>query len=376
MAKRAEENVPLECKYSRSKTSKLKYGAHVGMSGGISSAVLNAMNIGANSFALFLKSPRRWVSPDIGDEEAEKFIRYCKQYGYDPRKDILPHGLYFINLANPIPENEEKSYNAFLDDLRRCEKLNIGHYNFHPGSSLNSDHEDALKRLAKNINRAISETLFVKIVIENMAGHGNLVGSKIEDIREVIEMVEDKSRVGVCVDTCHLFAAGYDIRTQKDFDVFWKRFDEVIGMEYLSAIHLNDSKAPLGANKDLHQRLGYGFLGLETFRVIANNPKLEGIPLVLETPVGNDDSIYGEEIKLLEWLEGKSEDDQAYIEKRDELARLGLKEREEQLKKFEVKKEKELKKTTKKASKKTTKSFKRNQVTSTTTVSKKKDRRH
>lgn len=307
------------------------------MAGGVSKAVTNAMDIGANSFALFLKSPRKWVSPDIKDEEANEFKRLCEKYGYDTRTDILPHGSYFINLANPDQEKAEKAYGGFIDDLRRCEKLNIGLYNFHPGSSLDGDHTIALKQLAKNINRAIKETSFVKIVIENMAGHGNLIGSNLQDIRDVIDMVEDKSRVGVCIDTCHTFAAGYDISTQEKWDSFWKQYEEIIGYEYLSAIHLNDSKAPLGANRDLHQKLGYGFLGLEAFRIVANDKKLEGIPIILETPVEKDDSVYGEEIKLLEWLEGKSIDDVEYVEKLEALAKLGAKERTEHLKKFEAK---------------------------------------
>lgn len=307
------------------------------MAGGVSKAVTNAMDIGANSFALFLKSPRKWVSPDIKDEEAAEFKRLCEKYGYNPRTDVLPHGSYFINLANPDHEKAEKAYGGFIDDLHRCEKLDIGLYNFHPGLSLDGDHTEALQRLASNINRAIGETSFVKIVIENMAGHGNLIGSNLQDIRDVIDMVDDKSRVGVCIDTCHTFAAGYDISDQEKWDVFWKQFEDIIGWEYLSAIHLNDSKAPLGANRDLHQKLGYGFLGLEVFRIIANDKRLHNVPIILETPVGKDDSVYGDEIKLLEWLEGKAADDADYISKEKELAGLGAKERAEHLKKFEVK---------------------------------------
>lgn len=326
----------VECKY--------KFGAHVAMAGGISKAVTNAMDIGANSFALFLKSPRKWVSPDIKEEEAQEFKRLCEKYGYNPRTDVLPHGSYFINLANPDAEKEEKAYGLFLDDLKRCEKLNIGLYNFHPGSSLDGDHAEALKRLAANINRAISDTSFVKIVIENMAGHGNLIGSNLQDIRDVIDMVDNKDRVGVCIDTCHSFAAGYDISDAEKFAAFWKQFDDIVGWKYLSAIHLNDSKAPLGANRDLHQKLGQGFLGLEAFRVIANEPRLENIPIILETPVGKDDSIYGEEIKLLEWLVDRKIDDAEYVEKSEALAKLGASERAEHLKKYEVKTSKAAKK--------------------------------
>lgn len=333
------------------------------MAGGISKAVTNAMDIGAQSFALFLKSPRKWVSPAIPEAEATKFKDFCKQYGYNPRTDILPHGSYFINLGNPDPEKEEKAYGSFLDDLKRCELLDIGLYNFHPGSSLDGDHRESLERLAKNINNAIKDTTFVKIVIENMAGHGNLIGSDLQDIKDVIDMVEDKSRVGVCVDTCHAFAAGYDIRDQDKFEAFWKQFDDIVGAEYLSAIHLNDSKAPLGANRDLHQKLGYGFLGLEVFRNIANYERLQNIPIILETPVGNDDSVYGEEIKLLEWLEGRKIDDDEFVAKRDELSELGAKERAEHLKKFETKKEKTKKVVKKKAGEDISSMVKKRRVT-------------
>ncbi|OBA20893.1 AP endonuclease [Metschnikowia bicuspidata var. bicuspidata NRRL YB-4993] len=311
------------------------------MAGGVSKAVSNAMDIGANSFALFLKSPRKWVSPDIKDEEAAEFKRLCEKYGYNPRTDVLPHGSYFINLANPDHEKEEKAYGGFLDDLKRCEKLNIGLYNFHPGSSLDGDFKDALAKLAKNINRAMKETSFVKIVIENMAGHGNLIGSNLKDLKDVIEMVEDKSRIGVCIDTCHTFAAGYDITDQEKYDLFWKQYEEIVGWEYLSAIHLNDSKAPLGANRDLHQKLGYGFLGLDVFRMVANDERLQNIPIILETPVEKDDSVYGEEIKLLEWLQDKKPNDEEFLEKAKALLAKGAKERSEHLKKFEEKNAKE-----------------------------------
>ena len=318
------------------------------MAGGISNAVTNAMDIGANSFALFLKSPRKWESPPIKPEEVKKFHELCEKHKYNPRTDILPHGSYLLNLGNPDPEKEEKAYGAFLDDLKRCELLNIGLYNFHPGSSLDSDHREALERLAKNINRAIEETEFVKIVIENMSGRGNLIGNNLQDIKDVIDMVENKSRVGVCLDTCHSFASGYDISDEDKFYKFLKLFDDIIGAEYLSAIHLNDSKSPLNSSRDLHQKLGYGFLGLEVFRVIANCERLKNIPIILETPVEKDDSVYGEEIKLLEWLEGRKIDDEEFIAKKEELSKLGSKERAEHLKQFESKVAKTQKKDNKK----------------------------
>ncbi|CAI5758175.1 unnamed protein product [Candida verbasci] len=329
--------IPTSFKFDRIKTSNYNFGAHISTAGGISNAIYNAMDIGANSFALFLKSPRKWVSPMYKDEEVEKFHQLCEKFNYNPKTDILPHGSYFINLGNPDPEKEAKAYESFIDDLKRCEILGIGLYNFHPGSSLDGDHKESLVTLAKNINNAIKDTSFVKIVIENMAGHGNLIGSNLQDIKDVIDMIENKDRVGVCLDTCHSFAAGYDITTKEKFDAFLDEFDQLIGMKYLSGIHLNDSKAPLGANRDLHQKLGQGFLGLEIFRVIANCEKLKNVPIILETPVGKDDSVYGEEIKLLEWLEGKSIDDEEFIAKKEELWKLGEKDRKEQLEKFEDK---------------------------------------
>ena len=230
-------------------------------------------------------------------------------------------------MANPDEEKEAKAYNGFLDDLHRCEELGIGLFNFHPGSSLDGDHNEAIHRLAKNINRAISETSTVKIVIENMAGHGNLLGSTLEDLRDVIELIDEKDRVGVCLDTCHTFAAGYDIRTEDGFDAFIKSFDEIVGAQYLSAFHINDSKVDLGANRDLHQRLGWGYLGLEVFRVIANHPRTQDIPLILETPSGEDPSIWGDEIKLLEWMTGREPEDPEILTKADTETKKGMKER-------------------------------------------------
>ncbi|CAH01689.1 DNA-(apurinic or apyrimidinic site) lyase APN1 [Kluyveromyces lactis] len=323
--------------FVRSTTSKFKFGAHVSGAGGISNSVTNAHEIGCNSFAMFLKSPRQWNSKPYPESEITKFNENCAKLSYDPKTDILPHGSYFINLGNPDHEKAEKAYDAFLDDLVRCEQLGIGHYNFHPGSSLDGDHDTQLKQLAGYINKAINDTKFVNIVLENMAGHGNLIGSNLEDLKTVIDMIEDKNRVGVCVDTCHTYAAGYDISTKNAFDQFWKKFDAIIGFKYLKAIHLNDSKAPLAANADRHEILGQGFLGLEVFKIIAHSEFLQGIPIVLETPQ-KEDAGYGEEIKLLEWLETiDEEENKDYIEKRLALNKLGEKSRKEFQAKFDKK---------------------------------------
>lgn len=313
--------------------------------GGISKAVTNAARLGCNGFAMFLKSPRRWQGPPMTQKEIDQFSKNCKELGYNPHTDILPHGQYMINLASPKEDMEAKSYESFLDEILRCEQLDVRHYNFHPGSKLDGDHREALERLAKNINKVHKETKLCKVVIENMAGHGNLIGGSLEDIRDVIEMVEDKSRVGVCVDTCHAFAAGYDMLTEESFNKFWNDFEEIIGWEYLSGIHLNDSKAPLSSNRDLHQNLGQGFLGLEAFRNVANFEKLQGIPIILETPVGekDDDTVYGQEIKILEFLEGRDSDDADYIATAEKYLKMGAAERKEHQKKFDEKQAKEAK---------------------------------
>lgn len=338
--------------FERTINSPFKFGAHVGMAGGVSNAVTNAINLGCNSFALFLKSPRRWESPAITDSEAKKFKDLCHKYNYNPRTDILPHGSYFINMANPDDEKWEKSFDCLLDDLKRCEQLDIGLYNFHPGSSLGLDSKSikaeskpeikaspGVRRLAEGLNRAINETNFVRIVVENMAGHGNYVCGNLDDFHDLFQLLDDTSRVGICIDTCHAFAAGYDLGNEEGWSKFWSEFEEKVGFQHLASLHLNDSMAPIGANRDLHQKLGWGFLTLECFRLLANDKRFEGIPLILETPVdAKDDSPYGEEIKLLEWLVGKSNDDPEFISKSEEFQKLGLKSRNEQAEKFEKKK--------------------------------------
>ncbi|KAK9468242.1 Apn1 protein [Lipomyces arxii] len=324
-----KDDTPVEESEMFSRTSGLKMlvGAHVSSAKGVFNAVTNIHNIGGNALALFVKQPQRWTAAPMKDEEITEWKEKCNKMGYDTRKHILPHGSYLVNLANLDEEKNAQAYSGFVEELKRCELLDIGLFNFHPGSALNYDKADAIKKLAFNINRAIEETKFVKIVIENMAGHGNLIGSCWKDIAEVIELVHDKSRVGVCVDTCHTFAAGYDIRTKEKFDAVWKEFDEVIGLKYLASMHINDSKAPMGSNRDLHQNIGLGFLGLETFRVLMNTEHLKGLPLILETPTKDDPSVWGQEIKLLEWLIGRDEDDDEFIARKEELSALGATER-------------------------------------------------
>ncbi|KAJ8507299.1 hypothetical protein ONZ45_g10322 [Pleurotus djamor] len=242
--------------FSRSLNCRHKVGAHVSAAGGVENAITNAHAIGANAFALFLKSQRKWSSPPLKDSSIEQFKQRLKDYDY-PAKYILPHGSYLINLGNPDDEKREKSYECFLDDLRRCELLGLELYNFHPGSTVGiATREESIALIAESINRAHQETQSVRIVIENMAGAGNIIGATFSDIAEIIRLVKDQSRVGVCLDTCHLFAAGYDIRTKHDWDVTMSDFEETIGLKYLCGMHLNDSKMPLNSKRDRHANIG------------------------------------------------------------------------------------------------------------------------
>jgi len=283
---------------------RLLIGAHVSAAKGIQNAIANSLLIGGNSFALFLKSQRRWVSPALDASDAGIFRAACAEHNYDPATQILPHASYLINLAQHDRAKAEQAYGCLLDDLKRCEALGIGLYNLHPGSTLGEPRDEALGRISAALNRAHAETKKVKTVIENMAGAGNIVGSAFEDLRDIISGVTDKSRVGVCLDTCHLFAAGHDISTAEGYADVMRKFDGIVGRQYLCALHLNDSKAPLGSRRDLHSNIGQGYLGLEAFRFIVNDERLHGLPMVLETPTAGDPKVWADEIKLLESLVG------------------------------------------------------------------------
>lgn len=275
----------------------MKYiGAHVSSSGGVSIAPINAHRIGAKAFALFTRNPSRWQSPAISEKEANAFKENCIKYGYTPDV-ILPHDSYLINLGSPEVESLEKSRNSFLDEMRRCEQLGLTMLNFHPGSHLNKiPIEDCLNRISESINIALDATSGVKAVIENTAGQGSNLGFSFEQIRHIIDGVEDKSRVGVCIDTCHALAAGYDLSTSDGYSTTWRQFEEIIGWKYLSGMHINDTKKGLGSKVDRHESLGKGMIGTGLFQMIMNDPHMDSIPLILETP--NED-IWAEEIKLM-----------------------------------------------------------------------------
>lgn len=275
----------------------MKYvGAHVSSQSGVSQAPLNAHEIGAKSFALFTRNPSRWQSKAIPQKEAELFRSECERLGYAP-KHILPHDSYLINLGSPDPEKLKLSRDAFLDEMRRCEQLGLTLLNFHPGSHLKLMEIDAcLDLIAESINLTLDRTVGVKAVIENTAGQGTNLGYSFEQIARIIDKVEDKSRVGVCIDTCHAFAAGYDLSTPEGYASTWKSFDDTIGRGYLCGMHINDTKKGLGSKVDRHESLGKGMLGEAFFPMLMNDPGLDDIPLILETP---DVEIWKDEIAWL-----------------------------------------------------------------------------
>lgn len=274
-------------------------GAHVSASNGVSLAPINAHAIGADAFALFTRNPSRWTSKPISDKEAKAFKENCAKYGYTPSQ-ILPHDSYLINLGAPDAEKLEKSREAFLDEMQRCEQLGLTMLNFHPGSHLKMmPVDDCLDLIAASINITLEKTSGVKAVIENTAGQGSNLGYSFEQIAHIIDKVEDKSRVGVCIDSCHAFAAGYDLSTIDGYADTWRRFDEVIGFQYLSGMHLNDTKKGLASKVDRHETLGNGVLGADFFAFLMNDPRMDNIPLILETP---DESIWAQEISWLKSL--------------------------------------------------------------------------
>ncbi len=272
------------------------FGAHVSASGGVQNAPINARAIGATGFALFTKNQRQWTARPVTDAEAEAFREACAQNGY-AAEQILPHDSYLINLGNPDDAALEKSRAAFCEEMQRCERFGLDRLNFHPGSHLRAIGEEAcLDRIAASINRALECTRGVTAVIENTAGQGSNLGYRFEHLSYIIDRVEDKSRVGVCIDTCHAFAAGYDLRTAEACDATFAELDRIVGLGYLRGMHLNDAMKPLGSRVDRHAPLGDGQIGWECFRYIARDARFDNMPLILETP---DESRWAAEIAAL-----------------------------------------------------------------------------
>ncbi|KAL8659563.1 MAG: hypothetical protein Q9226_000344 [Calogaya cf. arnoldii] len=381
---------------ARSTGLRMFIGAHVSGAKGVQNSVTNCVHVGGNAFAVFLKSQRKWENPPLQDEHRDGFKSNCIEHKYDATKHILPHGSYLVNLAQEDPDKAKQAYDSFLEDLQRCEALGVKLYNFHPGTTNNAPRPAAIARIASALNRAHASTTNVTPLLETMAGSGNVIGSTFNDLASIISLVEDKSRIGVCLDTCHVFAAGYDLRTPTSFSSVMKDLNETVGMKYVKALHLNDSKAPFGSRRDLHANIGTGFLGLRAFWNVMNEKRFEGLPLVLETPIDrkideeekrtedkkevvNDDeeeqatngkgggkakskkgpakppkektvedkSIWAREIKLLESLIGMDVEGEKFKRMEKELADQGAEERAKHWEAFQRKLEKEQKVKTK-----------------------------
>lgn len=279
-----------------------RIGAHVSASGGVFNAPLNAAKIGADAFAMFVKNQRRWDAPPLSAEEIAAFKDALKQSGIRA-EHVLVHDSYLINLGHPREAEREKSLNAFVDEIRRCEALGLRLLNFHPGSHLNEiSAQECLDNIAESLNFAIANTAGIKLVLENTAGQGSNLGYDFAQLAYVIGKISNKDRIGVCIDTCHAFAAGYDLRSRQAYERTMSEFDRAIGYKFLSGMHLNDTKNELGVRKDRHESLGRGFLGLAAFENIMNDPNIDEIPLILETI---DDSLWAEEIALLRSMQGR-----------------------------------------------------------------------
>ena len=275
-------------------------GAHVSASGGVFNAPINATKIGAKAFALFTKNQRQWEGKPLVQEEITRFKKELEKAEILP-KHVLPHDSYLINLGHPDVEQRAKSLNAFIDEVRRCELLGLDKLNFHPGSHLKQfSEEECLRAINDSMNEVLRQTQNVTLVVENTAGQGSNLGYKMEHLSFLMENSIDKERVGVCIDTCHLFTSGYDIRDEQSYKQTFEKFDTIVGFKYLKGMHLNDSKPDLGKRVDRHDSLGRGKLGLEPFRLMMNDARFDDIPLVLETI---DDSLWAQEIALLYSLE-------------------------------------------------------------------------
>jgi deoxyribonuclease-4 len=278
-------------------------GAHTSAAGGVFNAPLNAMKIGAKAFALFTKNQRQWTAKPLDAETIDQFKKNLELSGILP-KHVLPHDSYLINLGHPEADKRAKSFDAFADEVERCMLLGLDRLNFHPGSHLKQmGEEECLNAIAENMNRVLDRTHGVSLILENTAGQGSNLGWRFEHLAHIIDKIEDKSRVGVCIDTCHMFTAGYDIRTRDLYDATWAEFEKVIGFNYLMGMHINDSKPELGSHVDRHDSIGKGKIGLDAFKFIMNDKRMDDIPLILETI---DESIWKDEIEMLYSFEGQA----------------------------------------------------------------------
>ena len=258
-------------------------GAHVSAAGGVQNAPVNAQAIGANAFALFTKNQRQWKAKPLLEADIEAFREKCGELGFTADR-ILPHNSYLINPGHPEKAGIEKSREALLDEMQRCEQLGIPQLNIHPGSHLRQISEtECLSRIAETVNIVLDKTRGVTVVLENTAGQGSNLGYRFEHLAEIIGQVEDQSRVGFCIDTCHARAAGYDLTTPEGYRQTMEEADRIVGLSMLRGLHLNDAKSELGSRVDRHAPLGTGTMGQEPFRLIMNDDRLDRLPMILET---------------------------------------------------------------------------------------------
>lgn len=274
-------------------------GAHLSIQGGLWKAVGHAVQIGARALGLFLRPQRSWSSKPLDASAAERFRLACVEHNLQP-KFILPHSPYLMNLGSPRPDVCEKSRAMLVEEMQRCQQLGLTLYNLHPGSRVGAmSVDECLDRIAEGLNYAHRQVEGVITVLENMSCQGTTVGGRFEELRGIIDRVADKSRVGVCLDTCHAFAAGHDLSQKDGLDKMLQEFSQVVGLHYLKALHLNDSKGALGCHLDRHQNIGQGHIGLDGFRHILNEPRFDGLPMILETPATHEGDDHAAEIQLL-----------------------------------------------------------------------------
>ena len=278
----------------------MKYiGAHVSISGGVENAPLNAARLGANAFALFTKNQRQWSAPGYTGEQIAAFRENCRKYNFSPAQ-ILPHDSYLINLGQPDKEKRQRALAAFIDELTRCAQLGLDRLNFHPGSTLKVvDDITGCRIIGETVRIALEEVPGVTAVFENTAGQGSNLGFTFEQLALMMETADIPERVGVFIDTCHAFAAGYDLASEEGFERTFEQFDKLIGFKFLRGMHLNDAKGVCGQKLDRHDSLGKGNLGFSVFERIAKDKRFDNIPLILETP---DETIWQQEIAALQEL--------------------------------------------------------------------------
>ena len=279
----------------------MKYiGPHVSTAGGVQNAPVNANSFGATGFGLFTKNQRRWESKPLEPAVIDAFRKNMELYGYGPQA-VLAHDSYLINIGNPDKDKRAQSIGALTDEARRCAALGLTLLNIHPGSHVNAaSEEECISIIAESLNAVLDKTNGVTIVLETTAGQGSSIGGRFEHLAAIIDKVEDKTRVGACIDTCHIFAAGYDIRDKKSYDKTMKEFDRAVGFKYLRGLHLNDAKGALGCRLDRHESIGKGLLGTEAFRLFMEDKRFDGIPCVLETI---DDALWRDEVAMLREME-------------------------------------------------------------------------